>query len=257
MTNVKYVIRQRHFFYNDEGQYLTDPEFDGCEGYGEIEKTENSLQLAQQYCEQKNIQFMRAARLGEYCPPCENNTSNYPSQEYKNELENFLQQYGHDLCDANGCLIDFLPENLPDAAVLEFAKKVNILGYEVMEFEEKEKLFALWLNREQKYFGYSKILTYSNPDYFALVGTYIIEDQYFIVGTLQELSDAPDLLKLLIENNPYYFLYETNPNGILITTPDTSFEDLLPLNALLKEPIFEIRQITLEQLNQITVENKS
>ncbi len=43
MSNIKYLIRQRNFFYNDEGQYLTNPEFDGCEGYGDIEQIEDSL----------------------------------------------------------------------------------------------------------------------------------------------------------------------------------------------------------------------
>lgn len=248
MSNIKYVIRQRNFFYNDEGQYLTDPEFDGCEGYGDIEQVEDSLLLAQQHCEIKNVQFMRNAELSMYCPPCENHTHNHPSDEFKAELEELLQGYGHHLCTLDGSLIAKLPSDLPDEAVLKFAKIVNILAYEVLEFKQDEKLYAIWLFKEQKYFGYTKILTYSNPDYFALVGTYLLKDALLIPGSLSELSDTPELLNAFIQNNSAFFEYQVNPDGILIDNVDVSFEDLSALNTLLKQPIFEIRQVTLEQL---------
>lgn len=249
MSNIKYLIRQRNFFYNDEGQYLTNPEFDGCEGYGDIEQIEDSLLLAQQHCEIKNIQFMRNAELSMYCPPCESHTHNYPSDEFKAELEELLQEYGHHLCTLDGSLITLLPTDLPDDAVLKFAKIVNILAYEVLEFKQDEKLYAIWLFKEQKYFGHTKILTYSNPDYFALVGTYLLEDELFISGSLTELSDTPELFNSFIENNAAFFKYQMNPDGILIESTDLAFEDFSALNALLKQPLFEIRQVSLEEIS--------
>lgn len=251
MSDIQYVIRQRNFFYNDEGQYLTHPEFDGYEGYGDIEHIENSLGLAQQHCEIKNIQFMRNAELSMYCPPCENHTHNHPSDEFKIELEALLQQYGHHLCTPDGSLIQFLPADLPDDAVLKFAKIVNILAYEVLEFKQDEKLYAIWLFKEQKYFGYTKILTYANPDYFALAGTYLLTDKLFISGSVSELSDTPELLNALIQNNSEFFKYQMNPEGILIESVDVAFEDLSALNSLLKQPLFEIRPINLEQLHTL------
>lgn len=47
-----------------------------------LKQIEDSLLLAQQHCEIKNIQFMRNAELSMYCPPCESHTHNYPSDEF-------------------------------------------------------------------------------------------------------------------------------------------------------------------------------
>ena len=115
--------------------------------------------------------------------------------------------------------------------------------------KQDDKLYAIWLFKEQKYFGHTKILTYSNPDYFALVGTYLLEDELFISGSLTELSDTPELFNSFIENNSAFFKYQMNPDGILIESTDLAFEDFSALNALLKQPLFEIRQVSLEEIS--------
>ncbi|RZL44699.1 MAG: hypothetical protein EOP00_19260, partial [Pedobacter sp.] len=51
--------------------------------------------------------------------------------------------------------------------------------------EQEDKLFAIWLCNEEKYYyvskyGHHQILTYTNPEYFALNGTFILKDEIFL-----------------------------------------------------------------------------
>ena len=66
-------------------------------------------------------------------------------------------------------------------------------------------------------------------------------------GTLEELSDAPALLEQFIKENSW-LSYENQGLKIENDADEDTFNRIKSLNALLKQPIFEIRQVTLEQL---------
>ena len=68
-----------------------------------------------------------------------------------------------------------------------------------------------------------------------------------IRGTLEELTDAPLLLNQLIEQDPN--LDYDNLNRILKIQPDE--QSLNSVNALLKNPLYEIRYLTIQEIYEI------
>ena len=68
-----------------------------------------------------------------------------------------------------------------------------------------------------------------------------------IKGTLEELTDAPLLLNQLIEQDPN--LDYDNLNKILKIQPDE--QSLNSVNALLKNPLYEIRYLTIQEIYEI------
>ncbi|MFO1391134.1 MAG: hypothetical protein U1E94_02795 [Agitococcus sp.] len=68
-----------------------------------------------------------------------------------------------------------------------------------------------------------------------------------INGTLEELTDAPLLLNQLIEQDPN--LDYDNLNKILKIQPDE--QSLNSVNALLKNPLYEIHYLTIQEIYEI------
>ena len=62
----------------------------------------------------------------------------------------------------------------------------------------------------------------------------------------------PEILKNLILGIPAVVYAEDRHSIVNIDWEDISFSQLKSINALLKQPIFEVQQINVEQLNTIT-----
>ena len=68
---------------------------------------------------------------------------------------------------------------------------------------------------------------------------------------LAELSDSPLLFKQFIEQTPD-IRYDAEKDSIQgIALDNIKFIDIKTLNSFLKQPIFEIRQISLEELAEL------
>ena len=68
---------------------------------------------------------------------------------------------------------------------------------------------------------------------------------------LSELSDSPRLLKTFIEQTPD-IRYDAEQDSIIgIALDNIKFVHLKTLNDFLKQPIFEIRKISLEELAEL------
>lgn len=77
-------------------------------------------------------------------------------------------------------------------------------------------------------------------------------EQNIFNENLDDLSESPELLKNLLPSIAAV-TYDSDENSITeIDWDDLTFVQLKSINALLKQPIFEIRQVTLEQLHKIT-----
>ncbi|MFO1391131.1 MAG: hypothetical protein U1E94_02780 [Agitococcus sp.] len=66
-------------------------------------------------------------------------------------------------------------------------------------------------------------------------------------GTLEELSDAPLLLLQLIQNNPN-IKYDEDSKTLEIAPDEQSLNSV---NALLKNPLYEIRYLTIQEIYEI------
>lgn len=89
----------------------------------------------------------------------------------------------------------------------------------------------------------------SDNDHISNIFLYINDDSGFlrVKGTLEELTDAPLLLNQLIEQDPN--LEYDSPNNILKIKSDEKI--LNSVNALLKNPLYEIRYLTIQEIYEI------
>lgn len=93
---------------------------------------------------------------------------------------------------------------------------------------------------------------FSTLDDFEL---YIFENDFneqVFDQALENISESPEILKNLIFDIPAVVYAEDRHSIVNIDWEDISFSQLKSINALLKQPIFEVQQINVEQLNTIT-----
>lgn len=240
----KYVIRQNDFAYNDEWYQTHSPIL------GAIQAVYTDKSEAESAYKQLIVQALyHNEDLSNY-----DIGNGYADDATYEKLEAFVLEKTGEEFDTD----DEIPEmELEDA--FQFAQIAGILHYQLIEINETQPIHILWSNTQEDYFRGDYNNTFDSLDEnFADIDDfdlYIFEDDFTqdVIGRdLNELSDSPELLKNLIQNITAAH-YDVDENSITeIDWDDLHFTELKALNALLKQPIFEVRQITLEQLNKIT-----
>lgn len=150
----------------------------------------------------------------------------------------------------------YLPAELSDEDIVQLAKMAELSAYQIFKFEDEVAYHAVWLTEEQRYITIADESTealVAEPTLDALMQE--VEDElgyamkdHKMKGTLEELSDTPELLASFMETEPD--LYYNEKSKILKykgKNPDTA----RALNELLRDKPFEIRKLNLEQLRQI------
>ena len=117
----------------------------------------------------------------------------------------------------------------------------------------------LWINSEEDYFsGYETGSIISSQDenfgdvsWESNIYAMDYEFEALMDKPFAELSDSPLLLKQFIEQTPD-IRYDAEKDSIEgIALDNIKFIDIKTLNSFLKQPIFEIRQISLEELAEL------
>lgn len=117
----------------------------------------------------------------------------------------------------------------------------------------------LWINSKEDYFsGYktgsiisSQDENFSDISWESNIYAMHYEFEALFDKPLSELSDSPLLLKQFIEQTPD-IRYDAEKDSIEgIALDNIKFIDIKALNSFLKQPIFEIRQISLEELAEL------
>ena len=245
---IQYVIRSFEFAYNDE-YYLTN------EGnLGSIDSTYDNLDEAEAALKKLNAQALRAGIDSDLC--------NYqPFCEDPDDLIEQLNQFCLARCGQPFDLNNF-PDGLSDDDVCEIAKMTGLEAYRLITVDTAQTYYAIWMNvphpftQELHYlcdYGGTKFFSQSLDEMISENDVdYALRDLFpeKLQGDLSELSDSPQILANLIEQNPLYFGYENNELKINKKRYD-SLEKLFSVNALLKNPIFEIRELTFEQASKL------
>ena len=152
----------------------------------------------------------------------------------------------------------YLPEGITDEQIMQIRELTGVRFHELGVFEDEVVFYGIWLSRENRFYsvdvgefgesvyffntydeaneGVKKLLAY------ALWGR-VIE------GTLEELTDQPSMLQSLTERSQA--LEYDRQRGVLRLSSFGNGEELLMLNALLRQPLFEIRAIPLDVAEQI------
>ncbi len=240
----QYVIRHNDFAYNDEWYQTHTPIL------GAIQAVYTDKSEAETAYKQLIVEALyHNEDLSNY-----DIGNGYADDATYENLEAFVLEKTGEEFDTD----DEIPEmELEDA--FQFAQIAGILHYQLIEIDQTQPIHILWSNTQNDYLKGEYNNTFDSLDEnFADredLDLYIFEDDFTqdVIGhDLNELSDSPELLKNLIHTLSD-ITYDVDTNSITeIDWYNLAFTDLKSLNALLKQSIFEVRQISLEQLNKIS-----
>lgn len=235
-----YVIRAKYFGYNDETFYVT--------GNRIANIFTDQIQAEQTY-RQLEIEGAREFALHE-----EDTFFNASLEELKKYDEFVFSRCGEHLLDEDEELIaDTLPIALSDDDTFEFIQLAQMQKYQLVRFDEKPKFYAIWLPEQeqwlQQYDECFEGLIYEESAEKLKSSLELIFNEYSDgiqrQGELSALSEQPLLLKSTIDAQAG-LSYNEAKKCLKIT--DWDEEALYAVNALLKQPIFEIRTLEIEEI---------
>lgn len=252
MSNIKYVIRQQSFAYNDEYYDTRDPM------KGNITAVYDDKSTAEEAYKQLIVDALYENELGQF-----GIVENHGYEQHE-KIEAFILEKTGQAYDQQ------LPTlELDDA--FEFAKLTKILHYQLIEIDNSLPNYVIFFPNHNSYFSVSaygqedEVLLIGNDPHF-LFDQQSYPDNYYCInehlesffsslnlqleGSLEELSDTPVLLEHFIKEKSW-LKYENQILKVDYYEDQESFDRIKSLNALLKDPIFEIRQVTLEELAKI------
>jgi hypothetical protein len=251
MSNIKYMIRSNDFGYNDEW-YITD-----YATLGVIKAIYNNHTEAE-----KTYKELVTKALYDY-DLCNFDIFNgYAPDDLYEKINNFiLEKTGK----------EFNGENLPEMNeedAFEFAKLSGLLHYQLIKIDDSKPFNVILFSETNKYL-YAETATNSiilttqtdNPLF-----DFNFEEEYWrertitnffgelpptLTGSLADLSDSPTLFQELITSLDLVYIELTQELRIDSLFYENQFDPLRSLNALLKQSLFEIRKITIEELAQL------
>ena len=241
----KYVIRQHQFGYNDECYYIS------C---SDIYKVFDSKDEAEKALNELQVKHIRNVELHEH-------ESLWDARQGDlDELENFVKEKtGKSLFpDGTPQYDDRVPKELADNDVLELGRMADIEGYQLVTFENEPVFYAIWLFEDEDWhpseYEYRSSLAYeeSRDDIIEELGNaaYFNWNEHEISGTADSLSDSPTMLSSLVQKTEGFDFVTTNGDTCLRLDSNDG-KALSALNELLKQPLFEIRELTIEEVIEI------
>ena len=243
MSNPVYVIKSYQFGYNDEYFYVCG---------SNIHSTFTSFDEAQKQYRQLEVQAARKIEnLAEVASLFES------TEEFRQKLSAFVES-------KTGTPLNLeepwqgLPSSLSDEDLLTFVEMADMHSYQLLSFDEVPKFYALWFPKDNRYHiiddEYSSSLVYSpsRDELLKELDDLIYDWQnYSLQGELKDLSETPLLLEKLIKTSPQISYDDDNK---ILTIKGRKKSPYLELNAILKEPFFEIRELSLEEVIQMEKE---
>lgn len=167
---------------------------------------------------------------------------------YKNRFDEDIvnvDEYGNLTCERGAKL----PKGLTEKDVMDIRRTLGLKFHELTEYDSKPVFFGIWVNKENKfiehigatyfYNSYAEALSNANSKIRELL------NRSEFKGSLDEISTNPTFLKYVIQNSNQIEYDESEQ--ILKTKYLQKHEEALALNELLKNKVFEIREIPLEQ----------
>ena len=258
----KYFIRQAGFRYDDEGSYKVD-------GFGGIGHTFDNKEEAQKILKQLTLGKWRRAQPLAY--------SGYTAEEVE-ALDSFVRvNFGGELLlplNEEGFRdVDFyfqLPNDITEEQAWEIRKISRVYHYELIEQRNDEtSFFGLRQGRGMKNPNsliYMEAFRVDSRNRFSernkLPVFFPTEDEAFahirdidiceylvpegIIGTFQELSNTPHILKSIVDKDrSIHYKEDTNR---LILSNSWNYENLIIINSLLKEKFIEVVPIPVEEI---------
>jgi len=127
----------------------------------------------------------------------------------------------------------------------------------LLEVDDAQKNYVIWLNQQDEYmtdYDTGSIL-YGHQENFIAQHQF---DWHFLdyvsvslQGHLADLSDAPSLLEQVIQKNNGLH-YDAEKQNLSIEGSHAGYDAVAELNALLKQPLFEIQEKSLDELHALS-----
>jgi hypothetical protein len=130
--------------------------------------------------------------------------------------------------------------------------------FQLVQFEHEAKFYALWSVKQQKWVEehdefFASLAYADQPEQLKTNVRTIFADYDYgdieLKGSFEDLSEQPVLLQALIKNNKA--LKYNNKSQTLIILQGWEEEGLYAVNPLLKQPLFEIKEIEIEEIQRI------
>ena len=258
MNEKRYVLRAREFGYNDE--YYS---FDSDEADGKIYSIFNDKKLAVKAwkeLERKTLPMRPLSSIQEFCER--------DDAELK-ELDQFLfERSGVHFLDEDNYVIEEIENTiatLDENVVFEFLEKADILSFCLVEFDDEEQFYVVWLfetetyrakedygqgDGDELYFSQDRAEAVKECCEDYLKGGYDEERESPLVfeGARESLSDSPALLRTAIASHEN-LSYDEEAGALLVDNYDA--QALAMVLPLLKNPPLEIRAVTIDELSAI------
>lgn len=240
----KYVIRSFVFGYNDENFYVCG--WHVGEIFDDREKAEASYRQLQ-------INYLRDLNL------CEHQYIFDGDAKYLDKVDQYLKEKGGSSMLNGSNYVEFGHNphwELDDDVLFEFGEFAKMHAYKLIEFDDEPKFYALYDPRENDYARffdecfegpiYGSSLDEANELLAEQVDDY--GDDWQAGGALDALSDNPAMLRSLIDSSKGV-RYDESKSRLYLKRPRA--EDVIALNALLKQPIYEIRELDASEIRAL------
>ena len=241
-----YVIREKYFGYNDETFYVAG---------NRIANVFDNKQQAELAYKKLEIDGARDFALHEV-------ESLFDADEaLLQQLDDFVySRCGEHICEAGDISDDVLPVSLSDDDTFEFIQLAGMQKFQLVEFENQVKFYGLWSVKKQQWVEehdecFAGLIYSENLDAFKSKVEHIFADYDYsaieLKGSLEELSAQPILLQAMISAQSGLSYDEAKQTLVIDAWQD---EALYAVNSLLKQPLFEIKEIGLEEIQTIEKE---
>ncbi|HIQ34374.1 MULTISPECIES: hypothetical protein [Acinetobacter] len=242
-----YVIREKYFGYNDEVFYVA--------GHRIANVFEDKTQAEVEY---KQVEIASARDF----PLYEVESLFDATEEELQKLDDFVfSRCGVHILGKYGAVSEgILPDCLNDEDTFEFIQLAKMQKFQLVKFEHEVKFYGLWSVKNQQWLQehdeFSASLVYvEEQDQLKNKVEAIFADYDYaeinLEGSLEELSNHPVLLQALIATESGLSYDETKK---VLTIGEWEDVALYAINPLLKQPLFEIKEISLEEIQTIEKE---
>ena len=241
-----YVIRAKYFGYNDEVFYVMG---------NRIANVFDNQAAADEAYKRLEIHSARDFALHEV-------ESLFDASEKELQaLDDFVfSRCGAHIYENGELSRDELPESLSDEDTFAFVQRAEMQKFQLVQFEHEAKFYGLWSVKKQQWAEehdefFAGLIYAEDPEQLKGKVGHIFADyghsEISLQGSFEDLSSQPGLLKALVAAQGGLG-YDEQKQMLYIG----AWEDdaLYAVNALLKQPLFEIKEIGLEEIQRLEKE---
>jgi hypothetical protein len=242
MMQKNYVIRSYSFGYNDETFYISGSLIHS--GYSDEAAARGAYAA------------LERASLNQF-PLAERDSFFDASTTFLNKVDDFVfDKTGQHLVEDGVLIAETIPvDQLSDEDVITLVQLAHLQAYKLVAFDDEPIFYALWLNGEQAYLmDYDEdaatiVLLESQDALLARLADCGADNDWSpLTGRLEDLSAQPLLLQQLIHSDAN-LTYDANKLKLRVRRHQA--QTYAALNALLRQPWFEVRSFHLADAIQL------